>query len=112
MPFILCLSQYYFCFFQLIRRGITVRGRARDADGAGGAKEKTDFHHEEQALEDGEEALSAQVTVTPGTHTPGVFADCQMNFVLPRNCLFAAAAALTPLSQKKQPAEPGQPVWV
>ena len=70
VPFILYLSQYF--FFQLIRRGVAVRGRACDADGAGGAKEKTDFHHEEQALEDGEEALSAQVPITLGIHTWGL----------------------------------------
>lgn len=61
VSFILCLFQYFFCFLQFIWRGVTVRGRTGDAEGAGGAKEKTDFHHEEQALEDGEETLSAQV---------------------------------------------------
>lgn len=111
MPFILCLPQYFFCFFPLIRWGVAVRGRACDVDGASGAKEKTDFHHEEQTLEDGEEALGAQVPVTPGTHTPGVFAECQMHFASPRNCIFAAAT-VTPQSQKKRPAEPGLPVWV
>lgn len=91
VSFILCVFQY-FCFLQLIWWGVTVRGRARDAEGAGGAKEKTDFHHEEQALEDDEEALGAQVPIKMGTPTPGVSADfCQMHFAFPWNDIFAAA---------------------
>lgn len=92
VSFIFCVFQYFFSFLQLLWWGVTVRGRARDAEGAGGAKEKTDFHHEEQALEDGEETLGAQVPIKMGTPLPGLSADCyEMQFVFPWNYIFAAA---------------------
>lgn len=107
VPFILCVFQFFFCFLQLIWWGVTVRGRARDAEGAGGAKEKIDFHHEEQALEDGEEALSAQVPIKMGT--PNSWVLCWLlSEVFPWNFVFAAA--VIPQYQKKWPAEHGQPV--
>lgn len=107
LSFILCVFQYFFCFLQLIWWGVTVRGRARNAEGAGGAKEKADFHHEEQALEDGEEALGAQVPIKMGTSTPGVSADCCLSLKL---CIWCCYNTI--VSDKKWPAEPGQPVWV
>lgn len=82
VPLILCLSQCLFQLFQLIRWGIAVRGRACNADGGSGAKEKTHLHHEKQALANDEEALCAQV-LGP------ILSCCQLHFASPKHGIFA-----------------------
>lgn len=103
VPLILCLSQCLFQLFQLIWRGITVRGRACNADGRGGAKEKTHLHHEKQALENDEKALCAQVV---GTHPQLMSAALCLSQKWP----FCWCYRNTP-DLEKWPAEPSHLIW-
>lgn len=103
VPLILCLSQCLFQLFQLIWRGITVRGRACNADGRGGAKEKTHLHHEKQALANDEKALCAQVL---GTHPQLMSAALCLSQKWP----FCWCYRNTP-DLEKWPAEPSHLIW-